>query len=123
KNMYQNVINNGLSQSDYSLYQVALINGINNPAEKIKTFNTLVQRYPQSDLVTTSYMQIANAYMVQEKFQDAIPYLDKILDMPSASGEYPKVYLKLGLAYYNMNNNTEALKNYQKLVTLYPQSS
>ncbi|HUZ61545.1 MAG TPA: tetratricopeptide repeat protein [Hanamia sp.] len=123
KRMYQNVINNGLSQSDYSLYQVALIDGINNPAEKIKTFNTLVQRYPQSDLVTNSYMQIANAYMVQEKFQDAIPYLNKILNVPSASGQYPNVYLKLGLAYYNMNNNAEALKNYQKLVTLYPQSS
>jgi tetratricopeptide (TPR) repeat protein len=122
KNMYQNVIDNGLSQSDYALYQVALINGINNPAEKIKTFNTLTQRYPQSDLVAESYMQIANAYMLQEKFRDAIPYLNKILDIKSASSQYPKVYLKLGLANYNLNNNDEALKDYQKLVTLYPQS-
>ncbi|MDQ2864062.1 MAG: tetratricopeptide repeat protein, partial [Bacteroidota bacterium] len=123
KNMYQNVINSGLSQSDYSLYQIALISGINNPGEKIKTFNTLVQRYPQSDLVAESYMQIANAYMVQEKFKDAIPYLNKILDLKSATGQYPKVYLKLGLANYNLNNNEEALKDYQKLVTLYPQSA
>ncbi len=50
KSMYQNVIDNGLAQSDYALYQVALINGINNPAAKIKTFNTLTERYPQSDL-------------------------------------------------------------------------
>ena len=123
KNMYQHVIDNGLPQSDYSLYQIALISGINNPVEKIKTFNTLVQRYPQSDLVAESYMQIANAYMVQEKFRDAIPYLNKILEMKDASGQYPKVYLKLGLANYNLNNNDEALKYYQKLVTLYPQSS
>ncbi|MEO9020886.1 MAG: tetratricopeptide repeat protein [Ginsengibacter sp.] len=123
KSMYQTVINNSLSQSDYSLYQVALISGINNPVEKIKTFNTLTQRYPQSDLVSESYLQIANAYMVQEKFRDAIPYLNKVLDIKSASAEYPKVYLKLGLANYNLNNNEEALKDYQKLVTLYPQSS
>ncbi len=123
RNMYQNVIDNALSQSDYSLYQVALINGINNPSEKIKTFNALVQRYPQSDLVAESYMQIANAYMLQEKFRDAIPYLNKVLDMKSASGQFPKIYLKLGLANYNLNNNDEALKDYQKLVTLYPQSS
>jgi len=123
KNMYQNVIDNGLSQSDYSLYQIALINGINNPNAKINTFNTLVQRYPKSDLVAESYMQIANAYMVQEKFKDAIPYLNKILDLKSATGQYPKVYLKLGLANYNLNNNEEALKDYQKLVTLYPQSA
>lgn len=122
KNMYQNVINNGLDQSDYALYQVALINGIRSPAEKIKTFNTLTERYPQSDLVAESYMQIANAYMVQEKFRDAIPYLNKILDIKSASGQYPKVYLKLGLANYNLNNNNEALQDYQKLINQYPQS-
>lgn len=122
RSMYQNVINNGLAQSDYALYQVALINGINNPSEKIKTFNTLTQRYPQSDLVAESYMQIANAYMVQENFRDAIPYLNKILEIKSASSQYPKVYLKLGLANYNLNNNAEALNNYQKLISLYPQS-
>lgn len=122
KTMYQNIINNALPQSDYSLYQIALINGINNPVEKIRTFNTLVQRYPNSDLVPESYLQIANAYMVQEKFKDAIPYLKKILEIKDASGEYPKVYLKLGLADYNLNNNEEALQYYQKLVSLYPQS-
>ncbi|HXR83104.1 MAG TPA: tetratricopeptide repeat protein [Hanamia sp.] len=122
RSMYQNVINNGLAQSDYALYQVALINGINNPAEKIKTFNTLTERYPQSDLVADSYMQIANAYMVQENFRDAIPYLNKILSIKSAASQYPKVYLKLGLANYNLNNNAEALNDYQKLVSLYPQS-
>lgn len=123
KSMYQNVINNGLPQSDYSLYQIALISGINHPNEKIKIFNSLVQQYPKSDLVAESYMQIANAYMVQEKFKDAIPYLNKILDIKDASGQFPNVYLKLGLANYNLNNNEEALKYYQKLVTLYPQSS
>jgi tetratricopeptide (TPR) repeat protein len=122
KTMYQNVINNGLPQSDYSLYQIALISGINNPNEKIKTFNALVQQYPKSDLVAESYMQIANAYMVQEKFKDAIPYLNKILDIKDASGQFPNVYLKLGLANYNLNNNEEALKYYQKLVNTYPQS-
>jgi TolA-binding protein len=122
RSIYQKIIDNGLPQSDYSLYQIALINGINNPAEKVKTFNSLVQRYPKSDLVAESYLQIANAYMVQEKFRDAIPYLNKMLDLKSASGQYPKVYLKLGLCYYNMNNNEEALKDYQKLVSLYPQS-
>jgi tetratricopeptide (TPR) repeat protein len=122
KTMYQNVINAGLSQSDYSLYQVALINGINNTTEKIKTFNALIQRYPESDLVAESYLQIANAYMLQEKFRDAIPYLNKVLDIKSASGQYPKVYLKLGLSNYNLNNNAEALKDYQNLITLYPQS-
>ncbi len=60
--------------------------------------------------------------MVQEKFRDAIPYLNKILNIKSAASQYPKVYLKLGLANYNLNNNEEALQDYQKLVSQYPQS-
>ena len=123
KPMYQNVINSGLPQSDYSLYQLALIDGINNPAERIKTFNSLVQRYPQSDLAAESYLQIANTYMAQEKFRDAIPYLNKVLAIPSASGQFPKAYLKLGLSNYNLDNNAEALAQYQKLMSLYPQSA
>lgn len=123
KNLYRNVIQNNLSQSDYSLYQIALIDGINNPAEKIKTFNSLLQQYPQSDLAAESYLQIANTYMAQEKFRDAIPYLNKVLAIPSASGQFPKVYLKLGLSNYNLSNNAEALAQYQKLMNLYPQSA
>ena len=122
RSMYQNVINNGLQQSDYALYQVALINGINDPSARINTFNSLVQRYPQSDLAAESYLQIANTYMAQEKFRDAIPYLNKVLQVKSASGLYPKVYLKLGLSNYNLLNNDEALKNYQLLLKQYPQS-
>ncbi len=37
-------------------------------------------------------------------------------------GSILKVYLKLGLCNYNLNNNSEALKNYQTLVSKYPQS-
>lgn len=120
---YQTVINNSLSQSDYSLYQIALIQGIKNPNARIKTFNTLVQRYPQSDLLAEAYLQTANAYMVQEKFRDAINYLNKILDMDNATGFFPAVYLKLGLSNYNLGKNDEALKNYQQLVKQYPQST
>lgn len=123
KSMYQNVVNGAMSQSDYALYQLALIDGINNPSERISKFNALVQRYPQSDLAAESYMQIANTYMAQEKFADAIPYLNKVLNISSASGQFPKVYLKLGLSNYNLNNNNEAMTQYQKLVKLYPQSA
>lgn len=122
KTMYQNVVNTGTTQSDYAFYQIAMIDGINNQAGKIKTLNQLIKRYPESNLVPESYLQIANAYMVEEKFADAIPYLKKVLEIPTASAYYPATYLKLGLSNYNINNNSEALNYYQKLVSQYPQS-
>jgi TolA-binding protein len=122
KTMYDNVINNALSQSDYAIYQKAMIAGISSSAEKIKTLNTLIKQYPSSDLIPDANLEIANTYMADEKFKDAIPYLTAIL-ATNANGLKPSAYLKLALSYYNLDNNTEALNNYKKLLELYPQST
>lgn len=122
KSMYDNILNTALAQSDYALYQKALITGITNSSEKIKILNTLARQYSSSDLIADANMEIANTYMAQEKFRDAIPYLNNILTLSNPKGLQPAVYLKIGLAYYNMNNNNDALSNYQKLISTYPQS-
>jgi tetratricopeptide (TPR) repeat protein len=121
--MYDNVLNNALPQSDYALFQKAMIAGVKSSAEKIKTFNTLTRQYPQSNLVPDVNMEIANTYMADEKFKDAIPYLNNVLNAAEAGGLKPKAYLKLGLSYYNIDKNKEALDNYQTLIQKYPQSS
>lgn len=122
KNMYDNAIGNAMSQSDYALYQKAMIAGISSAAEKIKTLNILIKQYPSSDLIPDANLEIANTYMADEKFRDAIPYLNNIL-ATNANGLKPMAYLKLALSYYNLDNNAEALNNYKKLLELYPQST
>ncbi len=120
--MYDNVINNALPQSDYAYFQKAMIAGVKSSTEKIRTLNTLTRQYPQSSLVTDVNMEIANTYMADEKFRDAIPYLNNILNAPDAGGLKPTAYLKLGLSYYNIDDNKNALANYQALIQKYPQS-
>lgn len=120
--MYDNVISNALPQSDYALFQKAMIAGVKSSAEKIKTLNTLTRQYPQSGMVADVNMEIANTYIADEKFSDAIPYLNKILADNDAEGLKPAAYMKLGLSYYNINNNKQALDNYQVLIQKYPQS-
>jgi TolA-binding protein len=121
--LYDNVINNALAQGDYALFQKAMIAGVKNSSERIKILNTLTRQYPTSYLVPDVNMEIANTYMEDEKFKDAIPYLDKILVDANAVNLYPKAYLKLGLCYYNIDKNKEALNNYQSLIRNYPQST
>ncbi len=121
--LYDNVINNALAQGDYALFQKAMIAGVKNSSERIKILNTLTRQYPTSYLVPDVNMEIANTYMEDEKFRDAIPYLDKILVDANAVNLYPKAYLKLGLCYYNIDKNKEALTNYQTLIRNYPQSA
>ena len=121
--MYDAVINNALPQSDYAMFQKAMIAGIKNGNNKINILNTLCRQYPNSNLVPDATMEIADNYMSDEKFNDAIPYLNKILVAKNATSILPKTYLKLGLSYYNLNKNTEALNNYTLLIQQYPQSA
>lgn len=122
KTMYDNVLSTASAQSDYALFQKAMIAGINNSNEKVKLLNSLSSQYPSSDLLGDALVEIANTYMAQEKFRDAVPYLDKLLNLKSAQALHPAAYLKLGLSKYNLNNNAEALNAYQKLISNYPQS-
>ena len=121
--MYDVVLNNALPQSDYAMFQKAMIAGIKSAAGKIAILNNLNRLYPQSSLVPDATMEEANTYMADEKFREAIPYLNKVLVAANSGGLKPKAYLKLGLSYYNIDNNEQALTNYQQLIQQYPQSA
>ncbi len=121
-NMYDAVINAATPQSDYAAYQKAMIAGIKNSSEKIKILNTLNKQYPNNSLGQDVNMEIAQTYIADEKFADAVPYLNNIIASAN-EGLKPRAYLKLGLAYYNSNNNAQALNSYTKLIKTYPQSA
>ncbi|MEP7110026.1 MAG: tetratricopeptide repeat protein [Ferruginibacter sp.] len=121
--MYETVINNALLQSDYALFQKSLIAGIKSSAGKITILNSLGRIYPKSSLIPAATMEIALTYMADEKFRDAIPYLNTVINAADGGGLKPAAYLNLGLSYYNLNNNSQALANYQQLIQQYPQSA
>ena len=66
-------------------------------------------------------MEIANTYLADERFREAIPFLNNVIKSGSADLK-PQTYLKLGIAYYNSDNNAEALRNYKMVVEQYPNS-
>lgn len=119
--MYDQVINLALPQADYATFQKAMIAGIKNSAEKIRLMNSIASRYPNSHLIQDINMEVASTYISDEKFAEAVPYLNKIIQSRE-NGLKPRAYLKLGLAYYNSNNNKEALASYESLIQKYPQS-
>jgi tetratricopeptide (TPR) repeat protein len=121
--MYDNVVNNALPQSDYAMFQKALIAGVKSSTEKISTLNKLLKQYPKSSLVQDVNMEIALTYIADEKFMAAVPYLNTLINDPLADGLKPSAYLKLGLCYYNSDKYDDALANYQTLIQKYPQST
>jgi tetratricopeptide (TPR) repeat protein len=121
--IYEAIINNALPQSDYAMFQKGLIAGIKGSDAKISVLKELIRKYPNSNLVPNANLEIASTFMADEKFKDAIPVLTAILNTSTIAGLKPTAFLKLGLSYYNMNNNSQALKYYQQLIELYPLSA
>lgn len=122
KAMYDNVIKFSWPAEDYVTFQKAMIAGINSTTEKINLLNTVNRKFPASSLVADANMEIASAYLADERFREAIPYLSNVIKADGSNSLKPRAYLRLGLVYYNLNNDNEALNQYKVLVTQYPNS-
>jgi len=119
--MYDQVIAAGSSQSDNALFQKAMIAGIKNGMEKIRLLRSIAQKYPNSSFLQEANMEIGLTYMVEEKFSEAIPYFNNVLNGDEGSLK-PRAYLKSGTAYFNDNNNKDALRSFNELFEKYPNS-
>lgn len=120
--MYQQVLDYSWASADYALYQKAMLTGINNSKTKIEQLSTLQRLFPRSVLVPDANMEIAKTYMADEKFQAAIPFLNNVISAPQNTGLKQNALLQLGVCYYNLNKNEEALTQYKKLLQQYPNS-
>ena len=122
KAMYDNVIKLSWPAEDYATFQVAMIAGVRSSSEKISLMNTMARKFPTSSLVGDANMEIANAYLADERFREAIAPLNNVLKLATNNSLKPQAQLKLGIANYNLNNNREALTQYKNLVQAYPNS-
>jgi TolA-binding protein len=119
--MYESVINQQLPSADYGLFQKAIIAGAQNKnAEKLNLLQSMERVYPSSALIPDANLEVANTYLADEHFQEAITPLKKITTDKKAAAMAPQAYLKLGVAYFNLDKNDEALDNFKKLVVGYP---
>jgi TolA-binding protein len=119
---YQRVVDLDLLASPYALFQIASIAGVTNSNEKISLLKQLLEKYPASEYVDDANMELADAYMAEERFREAIPVLD-LLKQHAPSALQPVAFLKLGVIYYNLNENEKALQCFQQLIEKYPSST
>jgi TolA-binding protein len=97
-----------------------MIAGISNHTEKINLMNTLIRKFPQSSLVYDANMEVANTFLADERFREAVPYLNNIIGASTNSSLKPQAHLKLGISYYNMNNSEGAIQQYKQVLSSYP---
>ena len=120
---YNKVLDYSWPSSDYATFQKAMIEGISNSSEKIALLNGVIRKFPSSSLVSDANMEIASTYLGNEQFQEALPFLKNIINSPGNESLKPRAYLRSGIVYYNINNNKEALNQYNNLLKQFPNSS
>ncbi len=121
--MYETAIALNLPSSDYASFQKAVIAGAsNNTNEKLALLRSFLQKYPNSVLVPDANMETANTYMASENFNNAVAPLTAILNNKNAVNYKPEALLKLGVCYFNLNNDDEALNRFKALIANYPNS-
>ncbi|MEO7313126.1 MAG: tetratricopeptide repeat protein [Chitinophagaceae bacterium] len=122
--LYNSVIARKTGGSDYATYQKAMIAGAQNRrTEKISLLKSIETSFPSSALYADAQMEAANAYLVDENYKDALPYLDNIIKSTNTESLKPQAYLKMGIAQYNLDKNNDALNTFKTLLQKYPQSA
>lgn len=121
---YQKAYNNGSTEADYALYQIALSQGVQKQfQEKIATLKNLISKYPRSPYNPAAYYELALTSLLINKNNDALGYLDQIINKYPKSNYVSKSMLKKGMIYYNDNQNEKALVELKAVVNKYPGTS
>jgi TolA-binding protein len=120
--MYNKAIDFSWPASDYATFQKAMIAGVSNGRQKVDLLNSITRRYPASGLSADVNMEVAGTLLAGEQYREALPYLKNVLRSPGADALKPRAYLQSGIAWYNLNNNKEALNQYDSLLRQYPNS-
>ena len=120
---FQQVIDWSWSYADYATLQKAnILGGIGKATEKIKLLNNYESLFPHSSYMNDARMELADTYVSQEKFQEAIAPLTRITLDKLASNLYPQAFYKLGIIYFNLDKNQIALQTFKDLYAAYPKS-
>jgi tetratricopeptide (TPR) repeat protein len=122
--LYDKSIENKISDSDYAYFQKAIIAGVlGNIEDKIALLQSLINITPSSPYSNNARYEIAITYIEHEKYQMGINFLLPLTDPKTARTITPKAWMKLGFAYLQLNNATQAIDAYKHVVTNYPASA
>ncbi|WP_346320041.1 tetratricopeptide repeat protein [Chitinophaga sp. YIM B06452] len=122
--LYDRIIANNDAGADYATYQKSIILGIQGKhSEKLNLLKQLAVKYPTSGFNNDAEMEIADTYLSDERFSDAIPHLKNILQKQPEGPNAPKALLKLGLAYFNTDQDNTAVGYFRQVVEKFPASN
>lgn len=122
--IYDQVLALQMNGADYALFQKAVIAGaMNQNAEKLRLLQSIDTRFPSSPFTSDAALEMANTYIADENYEAALVPLNKLVKSNKAQSIKPEAYLKMGIAYFNLDKNEESLTQFKTLVSTYPNAA
>ncbi len=123
KGNYTRALNTSASVGDYSIYQMALVAGLQkNYSEKINLLSRLANEYPESPYVAQGWYEKGRSFVQQQNNNEAIRSFQQLIQKYPENPISRKAAAEVGLLYYQDGNYNEAIKTYKWVVQKYPGS-
>lgn len=120
---YSRAINTDKSIGDYSLYQMALVSGIQKKYnDKVSLINRLVSEYPNSPYVAQAQYEEGRSYVQLRQNNNAIKAFNRLITTAPSNEYSRKAAAEIGLLNYQDGNYNEAIRAYKNVLTTYPGS-
>ncbi|WP_321334360.1 tetratricopeptide repeat protein [uncultured Bacteroides sp.] len=111
------------SSGDYSLYQQALVSGLQKEyTGKITLLNKLIEKYPSSPYVINALYEKGRSYVQMNNNDQAIATLKELVKKYPESPVSRKASAETGLLYYQDGKYDQAIEAYKDVATQYPGS-
>jgi TolA-binding protein len=110
-----------LFDEDYSLYQIAFTQGLqNNQQGKINSLQRLQEGFPDSEYVDDALYELGRAYERLGQTNEALNNYRRIIAEHTESTYFPRTLLQMGLISYNNGDLNQALGYYKKVAENFP---
>jgi tetratricopeptide (TPR) repeat protein len=122
---YEKAFEKNIFDNDYAIFQQVLCYGLTNQKNERKSkLNVLYSEYTDSPYHDDAMLLLADIYLNSTTELDkGVALLEQLVSDYPSSNLIKSAMLKLGLHYYNNDNNELAILNFKKVIDNYPSTS
>lgn len=119
--LYEKIIASGNVDAEYAQFQKAIILGLlNKDQDKLALLKQIAGMKPPGTYATNARYEIAITYLDMESYRSALAPLKYLTDSATDQSFTPKALMKTGFAYQQLNDNTNAIAAYRRVVVDHP---
>ena len=123
-NFFNKALNLSGHEDDYAFYKKSTAYVLlNNYSSAIKSFNDLIEIFPESNYIDNALFDLGNTYILSKDLDLSLQTFSLIRTNFSNSLYYPIATLKTGLVYYMQGRDQDAVSVLKNLLNQFPNTN